>query len=46
MKILVVGLGLVGGSVCKTLRATTDHIVDGCDREEKVLEDALADGAI
>ena len=44
MKILVVGLGLVGGSVCKTLRATTDHIVDGCDREEKVLEDGAISG--
>ncbi|MBQ8514397.1 MAG: prephenate dehydrogenase/arogenate dehydrogenase family protein [Ruminococcus sp.] len=46
MKILVVGMGLIGGSVCKVLKARTKYTVHGCDVDESVLQAALADGAI
>lgn len=46
MKILVVGMGLIGGSICKSIKATTTHTVDGCDVQPEVLEQALQDGAI
>ena len=46
MKILVVGMGLIGGSVCKALKRKCDHTVHGCDTDEAVLNAALADGAI
>ena len=41
MKILVVGMGLIGGSICKSIKATTTHTVDGCDVQPEVLEQAL-----
>lgn len=41
MKILVVGLGLIGGSICKALHAYTDHRVYGSDTRQEVLEKAL-----
>ncbi len=46
MRILVVGMGLIGGSICKSIKAATSHAVYGCDIQPKVLEDAAADGAI
>ena len=46
MRILVVGMGLIGGSICKPIKAATSHAVYGCDIQPKVLEDAAADGAI
>ena len=46
MKILIVGLGLIGGSICKTIKATSDHTVVGCDSQTTVLNQALQDGAI
>lgn len=46
MKILVVGLGLIGGSICKSIKTVTSHTVYGFDAQESVLERALADGAI
>ena len=46
MKILVVGMGLIGGSICKSIKAATTHTVDGCDVQPEVLEQALQDGAI
>lgn len=46
MQILVVGMGLIGGSICKSIQAATDHTVFGCDVQQSVLEDAIADGAI
>lgn len=42
----VVGLGLIGGSMAKALKKYTDHLVYGCDIDERTLSDALADGAI
>lgn len=46
MKILVVGIGLIGGSVCKALKANTKEEVYGCDVDEAILQAALEDGAI
>lgn len=46
MKILVVGMGLIGGSVCKALKAGTDAAVYGCDVERQVLHDAVNEGVI
>lgn len=46
MKILVVGLGLIGGSVCKALHTFTDHGVYGCDINEEILEKAKAQHVI
>lgn len=46
MKILVVGLGLIGGSVCKALKANTNHEVFGCDLDKKVVADAQKDNVI
>lgn len=46
MQIAIIGLGLIGGSVAKALKANTDHTVIGFDRDENVLLDALSFGAI
>ncbi|MBR1528384.1 MAG: prephenate dehydrogenase [Oscillospiraceae bacterium] len=46
MKILVAGLGLIGGSICKAIHAYTDHAVYGWNRTRAVAEKALAEHAI
>ncbi|MCD7890551.1 MAG: prephenate dehydrogenase [Ruminococcus sp.] len=46
MKILVVGLGLIGGSICKTLKKNTGHTVIGSDLNKEVEKAALAEGSI
>ncbi|MCM1133435.1 MAG: prephenate dehydrogenase [Ruminococcus flavefaciens] len=46
MKILVVGLGLIGGSVCKALKKYTSHFVTGCDINHDIEYSALRDVAI
>jgi prephenate dehydrogenase len=46
MKILVVGLGLIGGSVCKALKKYTNHFVVGCDINHDIEYAALRDVAI
>lgn len=46
MKILVVGMGLIGGSVCKALKKNSSYTIHGCDVDESILEKAMADGAI
>ena len=46
MKIAVVGLGIIGGSYCKALKAHTAHYVIGINRTSGVAERALAAGAI
>ena len=38
MKILIVGMGLIGGSVCKALKNKTQYEVYGCDVDESVLQ--------
>ncbi len=46
MKILVVGLGLIGGSICKALHAYTEHSVFGYDTNAAVAEHALSEQVI
>lgn len=46
MKIGVIGLGLIGGSIAKALRARTEHEVFGYDRCASTLEAASASGAM
>ena len=46
MKILVVGLGLIGGSLCKALKKYTYHTVTGCDLNHDIENAALRDVAL
>ena len=46
MKIAVVGLGIIGGSYCKALKAHTNHYVIGINRTKSVAEHALRLGTI
>lgn len=46
MNILVIGLGLIGGSICKALSDKTNHTVWGYDKNKHVLEQALNLGCI
>ncbi len=46
MKITVVGLGLIGGSLCKHIKKHTDHIVSGIDTDPETVAMALSQGAI
>ena len=46
MKIIVVGLGLIGGSICKALKANTEHHVIGMDRDDTALDMAISMEAI
>ncbi|MGN0613585.1 MAG: prephenate dehydrogenase [Porcipelethomonas sp.] len=46
MKILVVGLGLIGGSYCKAISSYTDHEVYGLDTDSHVIEAAKECGCI
>ncbi len=42
MKILVVGMGLIGGSFCKAIKKYTAHHMIGMDSDEATLEMAIA----
>ena len=46
MKIVIVGLGLIGGSIAKALKQNTTHQVLAMDTNEDVLLDACSCGAI
>ncbi len=46
MRILVVGMGLIGGSVCKALKRKEGYLIDGCDLDTDVLNTALSEGVI
>lgn len=46
MVITVAGLGLIGGSFCKALKANTFHHVLGCDTNPETVKKALEQGAI
>ncbi len=46
MKIVIYGLGIIGGSFAKAIKKYTDYHVTGINRSRKPLEDALACGAI
>lgn len=41
MKILVVGLGLIGGSLCKAFKTYTKHFIMGCDNNPTVTRQAM-----
>lgn len=45
MRIGVVGLGLIGGSLAKALSARTGHTVIGMDQNEEILSEAQKDGS-
>ena len=46
MEIVIVGLGLIGGSLAKALKQNTSHRVLGMDVNDDVLLDACSCGAI
>ena len=46
MNIVVVGLGIIGGSYCKAIKTYTKHTVIGINRTESVAKKALDCGAI
>lgn len=46
MNIAIVGLGLIGGSFCKTIKKHTAHTVLGYDLNPRTVDEALAVGAI
>ena len=46
MKIAVIGLGLIGGSLCKSIKKHTFHSVYGIDSDPKTIEQALEQEAI
>jgi len=46
MKITVVGLGLIGGSLAKTIKKHTDHVVYGVDTNPETIQSAISQGAI
>lgn len=46
MNIAVVGLGLIGGSICKALKANTFHHIMGIDTDKETIRKALEQGAI
>lgn len=46
MNIAVVGLGLIGGSLCKAIKHRTKHLCLGLDQSEETIRAALNQGAI
>ena len=46
MRIAVIGLGLIGGSLCKAFQKYTQHTVLGLDTDEATMDAALAEGAV
>lgn len=46
MKIIIAGLGIIGGSIAKALKQNTSHQVLGMDVDEDALLDACSCGAI
>ena len=46
MNIVIIGLGIIGGSFCKAFKLHTDHHIIGINRTAEVAEQALREGAI
>ena len=46
MKILIIGLGLIGGSMARALKYNTEHYVAGYDIRRDAVRKALLVGAI
>lgn len=45
-RVVIVGLGLIGGSLAKAFAAYTDNYIAGIDTDPAAIEEALATGAI
>ncbi|MEG1361062.1 MAG: prephenate dehydrogenase [Lachnospiraceae bacterium] len=46
MKIGIIGLGLIGGSMAKTFKENTEHQILGLDIEDSIVKKAIVTGAI
>ncbi len=46
MQIAIIGLGLIGGSMARTIKLHTDHTVYGCDLSSQTIQQAFLMGAI
>lgn len=46
MKIAVVGLGLIGGSICKCLKKRTSHFIMGIESNKEIMKKALDQNAV
>ncbi len=46
MKIMIVGLGLIGGSIAKAFKKFTDYDIIGFDKDENVIRKAVKNGDI
>ncbi len=46
MKIAIIGLGLIGGSLARTIKLHTDHTVYGCDLDPQTIRQAFLMEAI
>ena len=46
MKIAIIGLGLIGGSIAKGFKKFTEYDILGYDKDSSVTKKALADGSI
>ncbi len=46
MKIAIIGLGLIGGSLARTIKLRTGHTVFGCDLNPATIQQAFLMGAI
>ncbi|MBQ5566142.1 MAG: prephenate dehydrogenase, partial [Clostridia bacterium] len=46
MNIVIVGLGIIGGSLAKAFTKYTNHHIIGINRSEITVQQALNDGAI
>ncbi len=46
MQIAIIGLGLIGGSLARTIKLHTEHAVYGCDIDPQTIQQAFLMGAI
>ena len=46
MKVGILGLGLIGGSLARTIKLHTEHTVYGCDLNQQTIQQAFLMGAI
>ena len=46
MNIAIIGLGLIGGSLARTIKLHTEHTVLGCDLNQQTIQQAFLMGAI
>ncbi len=46
MNIAIIGLGLIGGSLARTIKLHTEHTVFGCDLNQQTIQQAFLMGAI